>query len=114
VVGLLLSLCGQLGHPVTDHIFRPLNDAKNGSKPTGYSTPALSHMVKHQLEAVGLSNGETNHSYRCGSLQALERAARTCTPRSEKVQMAGRQVWIETLTAILEELGATGKRIPSQ
>ncbi len=49
-VGLLwgfMSMCGQLGHPVTDHIFKPLKDTKDGFKATGYGTPALSHMVRH-------------------------------------------------------------------
>ena len=110
VVGLLwgfMKLCGQLGHPVTDHIFRPLNDTKNGFKSTGYSTPALSHMVRHRLEAVGLYQGETSHSFRRGSLQALEQAAGSSTSHSEVVQMAGKQARIKTPRVVNTYLDST-------
>ncbi|GIL93774.1 hypothetical protein Vretimale_78, partial [Volvox reticuliferus] len=58
------------GFQVVDHLFRPLRPNRLAFKEEPLSSSALGARVRRHLHAAGLYEGETNHSFRRGALQA--------------------------------------------
>ncbi|KXZ42531.1 hypothetical protein GPECTOR_138g662 [Gonium pectorale] len=65
-----LWLAGAAGQPITDYVFRPLAPTRQHFREAPYSSNALNARVKLHLHSAGLYEGETNHSFRRGALQA--------------------------------------------
>ena len=57
------------GSAVTDHLFRPLNSDRRSFKPAPISSTALGARLRLHLMLSGAYSGETNYSFRRGSLQ---------------------------------------------
>jgi hypothetical protein len=66
-----MQLCHFTGKPVQHYILRPLTPNLKEFKEAPYSGSSTTKMVQTQLQQLSLFTGETSHSLRRGSLQAV-------------------------------------------
>eukprot|EP00798_Chlamydomonas_sp_ICE-L_P000097 gene97-biopygen3398 len=66
-----MALCYRTGMPVQHYILRPLTPNHKGFKEAPYSGSTTTKRIEKYLQELSLFTGETSHSLRRGSLQAV-------------------------------------------
>eukprot|EP00798_Chlamydomonas_sp_ICE-L_P001301 gene1301-biopygen14165 len=68
---VFMDICSRAGMPIQHYILRPLTPDHKGFKEAPYSGDSTAKMLQKYLKQVSTFSGETSHSLRRGSLQAV-------------------------------------------